>query len=158
MEKKRVDKLFMENPKIYAGWLDLNVNNDIVIPVSYLNSRFFYDLLNISLIIDSWNDITYNHLDLCIDCEGTEAHIRFSIAKDHNVKVIVSKEWYNFKNNTDGVDIFQYLIPKNNLINNIFDIIENNVELYNSDFCCDDIADYITKEYVSTLRKNLILF
>ena len=68
MEKKRVDKLFMENPKIYAGWLDLNVNNDIVIPVSYLNSRFFYDLLNITLVIDSWDNINYNSLNLIIDC------------------------------------------------------------------------------------------
>lgn len=41
MKEERVSKIFMEDSQIKGGWLDLNINNDMIIPVSYLNSRFF---------------------------------------------------------------------------------------------------------------------
>ncbi len=155
---KRVDKLFTETPTISAGWLDLKVSNDIVIPVSYLNSRFFYDLLTVALVIDSYGSITANPLELFIDCEGTEAYIKFNVPNRDTVKVVVTKEWYNFKTNEEGTDVFRYEINKINLINNIFNLVYNNVERYNDEFCCGDVADYITEGYVSTLRNSLCLF
>mgnify|MGYP001100451906 CR=1 FL=1 len=155
---KRVDKLFMENPKMYAGWLDLNINNDIVIPVSYLNSRFFYDLISIALILDCYGSVETDNLSLYIDCEGTEANIDFVISDRKTMKIIVSKEYYNFKTDEEGVDIFRYEIDRLSLINNIFNLVENNIDIYNTDFCCGDIGDYITKDYVKSLRLKLVLF
>lgn len=155
---KRVDKLFMDNPKIFAGWLDLNINNDIVIPVSYLNSRFFYDLLSIALILDCYGTVSTDTLSLYIDCEGTEANIDFIVSDRETTKIIVSKEYYNFKTEEEGVDIFRYKINRIDLINNIFDLVENNTDIYNDSFCCGDIADYITQNYVKSLRQELVLF
>ncbi len=155
---KRVDKLFTETPKIYAGWLDLEISNDITIPVSYLNSRFFYDLLTIVLVLDSYGSITVKPLQLEIDCEGTMAYIKVYMIDCNTVKVLVAKEWYNFKTEQEGTDVFRYEIDRKNLVNNIFNLIENNIEKYNKDFCCGDVADYINREYVSTLKNSLCLF
>lgn len=155
---KRVDKLFTETPKIYAGWLDLKISNDITIPVSYLNSRFFYDLLTFALVLDSYGTIITKPLQLEIDCEGTMAYISAYMISHDTVKVLVTKEWYNFKTEQEGVDTFRYEIDRKGLINNIFNLVYNNIEKYNEDFCCGDIADNINKEYVSILRNNLCLF
>lgn len=155
---KRVDKLFMNDPKIYAGWLDLNINNDISIPVSYLNSRFFYDLLSIALVLDCYGSVFTKTLSLSIDCEGTEARINFTISDKNIIKVMASKEYYDFKTEEEGIDIFRYEMNRIDLIENIFDLVESNIETYNKDFCCGDVGDYITKDYVKILKENLVLF
>ena len=167
MKRKRVDKLFMDDPIIHAGWLDLNINNDVIIPVSYLNSRFFYDLLNIVCVLNSYDTIGTEKLIFDIDCEGTLCRLSFCFPTDFSckkisecddIKISVMKEFYDFKEDKGGEKYYYYIIEKNKFIKNILNLIKSNIDKYNKDFCCDDVADFITTDYVNFIENNLLDF
>lgn len=168
MKEKRVSKIFMDNPQIKGGWLDLNVNNDMIISVSYLNSRFFYDLLEFVQILNNYCTIGCRDLYLVIDCEGTNAFISIftiteeTLAEDaqyeeiDDVKVSVVKEVYDKEDNNTYKKSYNYVITKKNFMKNIIDFVEKNIDKYNTDFCLDDVADNINKDYVENIKNNLL--
>lgn len=168
MKEKRVSKIFMEDSPIKNGWLDLNVNNDMTIPVSYLNSRFFYDLLNFVQILNNYCTFGCRNLYLEIDCEGTLAYISiytFSEGKvpedvDYDdlddVKVSVVKECFNKDTQEIYEKQYNYVISKLEFIKNIITFIENKIDSYNIDFCCDDVAEKMSKTYVEIIKRGLI--
>lgn len=168
MKEKRVSKIFMEDSPIKNGWLDLNVNNDMTIPVSYLNSRFFYDLLNFVQILNNYCTFGCRNLYLEIDCEGTLAYISiytFSEGKvpedvDYDdlddVKVSVVKECFNKETQEIYEKQYNYVISKLEFIKNIITFIENKIDSYNIDFCCDDVAEKMSKTYVEIIKRGLI--
>lgn len=168
MKEKRVSKIFMEDSPIKNGWLDLNVNNDMTIPVSYLNSRFFYDLLNFVQILNNYCTFGCRNLYLEIDCEGTLAYISiytFSEGKvpedvDYDdlddVKVSVVKECFNKETQEMYEKQYNYVISKLEFIKNIITFIENKIDSYNIDFCCDDVAEKMSKTYVEIIKRGLI--
>ena len=168
MKEKRVSKIFMEDSPIKNGWLDLNVNNDMTIPVSYLNSRFFYDLLNFVQILNNYCTFGCRNLYLEIDCEGTSAYISiytFSEGKvpedvDYDdlddVKVSVVKECFNKETQEIYEKQYNYVISKLEFIKNIITFIENKIDSYNIDFCCDDVAEKMSKTYVEIIKRGLI--
>lgn len=168
MKEKRVSKIFMEDSPIKNGWLDLNVNNDMTIPVSYLNSRFFYDLLNFVQILNNYCTFGCRNLYLEIDCEGTLAYISiytFSEGKvpedvDYDdlddVKVSVVKECFNKETKEIYEKQYNYVISKLEFIKNIITFIENKIDSYNIDFCCDDVAEKMSKTYVEIIKRGLI--
>ena len=168
MKEKRVSKIFMEDSPIKNGWLDLNVNNDMTIPVSYLNSRFFYDLLNFVQILNNYCTFGCRNLYLEIDCEGTLAYISvytFSegqVPEDvdyddlDDVKVSVVKECFNKETQEIYEKQYNYVISKLEFIKNIITFIENKIDSYNIDFCCDDVAEKMSKTYVEIIKRGLI--
>lgn len=168
MKEKRVSKIFMEDSPIKNGWLDLNVNNDMTIPVSYLNSRFFYDLLNFVQMLNNYCTFGCRNLYLEIDCEGTLAYISiytFSEGKvpedvDYDdlddVKVSVVKECFNKDTQEIYEKQYNYVISKLEFIKNIITFIENKIDSYNIDFCCDDVAEKMSKTYVEIIKRGLI--
>ena len=168
MKEKRVSKIFMEDSPIKNGWLDLNVNNDMTIPVSYLNSRFFYDLLNFVQILKNYCTFGCRNLYLEIDCEGTLAYISiytFSEGKvpedvDYDdlddVKVSIVKECINKDTHELYEKQYSYVISKLEFIKNIITFIENKIDSYNVDFCCDGIAEKMSKTYIEIIKRGLI--
>ena len=168
MKEKRVSKIFMEDSPIKNGWLDLNVNNDMTIPVSYLNSRFFYDLLNFVQILNNYCTFGCRNLYLEIDCEGTWAYISiytFSEGKvpedvDYDdlddVKVSIVKECINKDTHELYEKQYSYVISKLEFIKNIITFIENKIDSYNVDFCCDGIAEKMSKTYIEIIKRGLI--
>lgn len=168
MKEERVSKIFMEDSQIKGGWLDLNINNDMIIPVSYLNSRFFYDLLSLVQVLNNYCTIGCRNLYLEIDCEGTLAYISiytFSegrLPEDVNydalddVKVSVIKECFNKENQETYEKQYNYVISKKEFMENIITFVENKIDEYNVDFCCDDVADKISKTYVEIIKRGLI--
>ena len=146
--EKRENKLFMDNPRIYAGWLDLNINNDITIPVSYLNSHFFYDILSIINVLGS--SIETFTIPLEIDCEGYFVTLKFQCLNYDEVVVYVYKE--------DEGDILKglYKIGRHSLIWELIELVEKNYELYNKDFCCGDIADQLLVSCINSAKKSLL--
>lgn len=157
MKEERVSKIFMEDSQIKGGWLDLNINNDMIIPVSYLNSRFFYDLLSLVQVLNNYCTIGCRNLYLEIDCEGTLAYISiytfsegrtpedvdYDALDDVKVSVIYEKQ-------------YNYVISKKEFMENIITFVENKIDEYNVDFCCDDVADKISKTYVGIIKRGLI--
>ena len=168
MEKKRVSKIFMEDSQIQCGWLDLNINNDIIIPVSYLNSRFFYDLLSLVRVLNNYCTIGCRNLYLEIDCEGTSAYIglyTFSESKVpenaeyeelDDVLISIVKECYDKETNETYERTFKYIISKKDFIKNIITFIEEKINSYNIDFCCDGIAEKMNKVYIDIVKRELI--
>lgn len=164
-DSKQANKLFMDNPNIAAGWLDLNINNDITISVSYLNACFFYDLLSIVNIL-SHPDFGSENLILDIDCEGVMASLQFKFFNEtycpdsqfdyEEVIVTVTKEFYdpNLPEH-DGLTKLEYKIDRYTLIWELIELVEKNYEKYNIDFCCGDIADTISLDYINLIKDNL---
>lgn len=168
MKEKRAKKIFMVNTTIKCGWMNLNINNDIIIPVSYLNTRFFYDLLSVVQILNNYNNIGCKNLCLEIDCEGTFAYINFSFFQEKDIGTIIEyddleyvyvsieKELLGENDKNLYTQKKSYSIKKRDLIENIISFIENKTIEYNTDFCCDDIADKIYPSYIKNIKDNLI--
>lgn len=159
MKGKRVDKLFMDNPHIKAGWLDLNICDDVIIPVSYLNSRFFYDLILIVELIDNYC-MSAKELNLSIDCEGIFCNIIFNIPSDfeddyETIKIRVEKDRVDFKEGKELKDIYLYEINREILLHNLIDFVTDNIDRYNIDFVCEDVAEPISFNYVTSVIKRL---
>lgn len=168
MERKRVSKIFMEDSQIEGGWLDLNINNDMTIPVSYLNSRFFYDLLSFVQILNNYCTIGCRELFLEIDCEGTFAYITIHTAtgetlpEDANydeiddIQISVIKEVFDKETQDVYKKTFNYLMTKKDFIKNIIEFVSDKIDLYNEKFCLDDVADKISKFYVEIIKRGLL--
>ena len=159
---KRLDTIFTEAPKICAGWLDLEVNNgELTIPVSYVNSRFFYDLLTLARIA---YQPSFGSLDFAleIDCEGYFAwiHLKSNLSYNepedeidyHDIQVSVSREI--MVDNIEDYVQCDYIIDREKFVFNVLNLIYKNIDIYNIDFCCDDIADKLSQDYFEKVIKE----
>jgi hypothetical protein len=139
IKRELITKLFDETPEISHGRFELGINNwetSISISSAFDENPFQYFLTVFQKITPSPKRPQSLHVDMLFEEEWPETRITFTLpgrsyGDDKLVLVDIHQE-LNSPNEEDNLD-FCYIISKKNLFENIFNLIETNLEQYNKE-------------------------
>jgi hypothetical protein len=139
VKREYITKLFDENPEIDFWWFELGINNwetTISISSAFDENPLQYFLTTLQELNQNPKRPQSLHIDMLFEEEWPETRITFTLpgwsyGDDKLVLVDIHQE-VNSPNEEDNLD-FCYTINKKNLFQNVFNLIEKNLEYYNED-------------------------